>query len=100
MRRIIVITMSILVWLFFPNLVLSDCTDFGRVTNWYVQDESTIIFYSQNRPVAKIVLQDCSVNSSSNIRFLKTYICDDDSLLIDGEECSVMSLTSASSGSF
>lgn len=100
MRKIILITLSISVWLFFPSLVLSDCTDFGRVTNWYVRDENTIIFYSQNRPVAKIVLQDCTVNSSSNIRFLKNYICDSDSLLVDGEECAIMSLTSASSGSF
>ncbi len=100
MGKIILITLSISVWLFFPNLVLSDCTDFGRVTSWYVQDENTIIFYSQYRPVAKIVLDDCTVNSSSNIRFLKTYMCDSDSLLVDGEECSIMTLTSASSGSF
>ncbi len=100
MRRIILVIVSSLILLSSPNLVLSDCTDFGRVTNWYVQDENTIIFYSGNNPVAKIVLQDCTVNSSSNIRFLKTYICDSDSLLVDGEECSIMSLTSASSGSF
>ncbi len=100
MRRIIVITMIMLVWLFLPNLVLSDCTDFGRVTNWYVQDENTIIYYNQNRPVAKVILQDCTVNSSSNIRFLKPYLCDGDTLLIDGEDCGIMTLTSASSASF
>ena len=81
-----------------PNLAVSDCVDFGRVTGWYVQDEDTIIFYSQNRPVAKIVLQDCTASSSSNIRFLKTYMCDSDSLLVDEEECAIMSLISASSG--
>lgn len=100
MRRIIVITMIMLVWLFLPNLVLSDCTDFGRVTSWYVVDDQSIIFYLGNSPHAKIVLQDCTVNSSSNIRFLKPYLCDGDSLLIDGGECEIMSLTSASSGSF
>ncbi len=100
MTRIILVIVSFLFLLSFPNLVLSDCTDFGRVTNWYVQDENTIIFYSQYRPVAKIVLDECTVNSSSNIRFLKTYMCDSDSLLVDGEECSIMTLTSASSGSF
>ncbi len=100
MKRIILVIVSSLILFSSPNLVLSDCTDFGRVTNWYVQDENTIIYYSQNRPVAKIVLQDCSINSSSNIRFLKNYVCDGDSLLIDGEKCEIMSLTSASSGSF
>ena len=44
-----------------PNLALYDCMDFGCVTSWYVQDENEIIFYTQDKPVAKIVLQDCSV---------------------------------------
>lgn len=100
MKKVIPVIVGFLILLCSPNLVLSDCTDFGRVTNWYVDDENTITFYRQNSPAAKIVLQDCTVNSSSNIRFLKTYICDSDSLLVDGEECSIMSLTSASSESF
>ncbi len=91
---------SLLFWVFSPGLALSDCLDFGRVTNWYVQDENTIIAYRQNTPAAKIVLQDCTVNVSSNIRLLKSYVCDGDNIIIDGEECAIMSLTSASGGSF
>jgi hypothetical protein len=83
-----------------PGLAMPDCTNFGHVTSWYVQDENTIIYYNQNTPVARIVLQDCTVNSSSNIRFTKSYMCDEDRLIIDGQECAIMSLTSASSGSF
>ena len=100
MGKIILIALSISVWLFFPNLVLSDCLDFGRVTNWDIQGENTIIFYSQYKPVAKIVLRDCTVNSSSNVRLTKTYMCDNDTLIIDGEECAIMSIKSAASGSF
>ena len=100
MKKNILILLSLGIFLVFPRLAASDCVDFGRANIWYVQNENTIIYYSQNKPVAKIVLQDCTVNSSSNIRFLKTYMCDSDSLLIDGEECAIMSLTSASSGSF
>jgi len=99
MRRNILILLCLGILLVLPSLAVSDCKDFGRVTSWYVQDESTIIFYSRNQPVAKIVLQDCTVDSSSNIRFLKTYMCESDSLLIDGRECAILSLTSASSGS-
>ena len=83
-----------------PNLAASDCTDFGRVTNWYVQNGNTIIYYDQNRPVAKIVLEECTVNSSSNIHLPKSYMCEEDGLIVDGKECSIVSLTSASSGSF
>ena len=99
MKKNILVLLCLGILMIFPDLAVSDCTDFGRVTSWYVEDEDTIIFYSQNRPVAKIDLQDCTVNSSSNIRFLKTYMCDGDTLLIDGKECSIISLTSASSGS-
>ena len=99
MKKNILILLCLGILLVVPNVALCDCTDFSSATSWYAQDDNTIIYYSQNRPVAKIVLQDCTVNSSSNIRFLKTYICDNDTLLVDGEECSIMSLTSASSGS-
>jgi hypothetical protein len=81
-----------------PNLALSDCLDLGGFTSFYVQDESTILFYNQNTPIAKVVLQDCSVGPSSSIRLLKNYMCDSDSLMVDGKECSIMTLTSASSG--
>ena len=99
MKKSILTLLCLGILLALPHLAVSDCVDFGRVTSWYVQDENTIIYYSGNAPVAKIVLEDCAVNSSSNIRLLKTYVCDEDSLLIDGEECAILSLTSASSGS-
>jgi hypothetical protein len=99
MKKYILILLCLGILLVVPNLAVSDCTDFSSATSWDVQDDNTIIYYSENRPVAKIVLQDCTVSSSSNIRFLKTYMCDSDSLLVDGEECAIMSITSASSGS-
>ena len=99
MKNKIFILLSLSALLFSPNFAVSDCVDFGRVTNWNVQDENTIIFYSRNNPVAKIVLQDCTVNSSSDILPTKSYMCDEDNLIIDGQECAIISLTSASSGS-
>ena len=100
MKKNILMLLCLGILLVLPNLAVPDCTNFGRVTSWYVQDENTIIAYRQNTPVAKIVLEDCTVNSSSNIRLTKSYMCDEDSLIIDGEECGIMTITSASSGSF
>ena len=85
--------------LFLPGLALSDCVDLGRTTNWSVESENSIIYYARMTPVARIVLQDCTVNPSSTIRLTKHYLCDEDSLIIDVQECVIMSLTSASSGS-
>ena len=99
MKKNILMLLCLGILLGLPHLAVCDCLDFGRVTSWYVQDENTIIYYSENKPVARIVLKDCTVNASSNIRLLKTYMCEEDRLLIDGEECAILSLISASSGS-
>ena len=87
MKKKILILLGLAVLLFSPTLVLSDCTDLGRSTSVYVQDDQTIVYYMQNTPVAQIVLQSCTVNTSSNIRLLKGYVCEGDRLIIDGQEC-------------
>ena len=99
MKIKIFILLGFAVLLFCPKMVLSDCTDLGRSTSLYVVDDQSIIFYVGNSPLAKVVLEDCTVTRSSNIRLLKTYVCDDDSLLVDGEECSIMTVKLASTGS-
>ena len=100
MKKNILILLSFGILLILPNLVFADCVNLGRVTGWYAQGEDTIIYHSRNTPVAKIVLQDCTVNSSSDIRPTKSYLCDEDTLIVDGQECAIVTLTSASSGSF
>jgi hypothetical protein len=98
MKRNIIIVTIFSVFLCYTNVTLCDCTDLHRATSWVVQDERTIIYYAENTSVAKIVLQDCEVSSSSNVRLTKTYMCDEDNLIIDGQECALMSLTSATTG--
>jgi hypothetical protein len=94
----IIFFLSVSMLLLTPSLALSDCVDLGQYTSVYVQDERTILFYNQNTPIAKVVLQDCSVSSSSSIRLLKNYVCDSDSLMVDEQECAIITLISASSG--
>jgi hypothetical protein len=100
MKKSVIILVSFSIFISSANLALGDCTDLIRATSWYAQDERTIIYYAQNAPVAKIVLRDCKVSPSSNIRLTKTYMCDEDRLIVDGQECAIITLTSASSGSF
>jgi hypothetical protein len=99
MKNKILILLSLFVLVFSPNLVLSDCTDFSRATSSYPLDGRTIIFYGQYAPIAQVVLLTCSVNASSNIRLLKNYMCDSDSLIVDGKKCAIMTLNSATGGS-
>jgi len=94
MKKNIFFLLMLTVWLFSPGVAVSDCTDLSRSTSWYVQDEHTIIFYAQNSPIAQIDLQDCAVSASSNIRLLKSYMCDSDRIVVDGQECAIMTLKS------
>jgi hypothetical protein len=66
------------------------------MTGFKVQDNQTITFYSQNSPIAQVKLQDCTVDSSSNIRLMKSYVCDGDRVIVNGQECAIISLTLSS----
>ncbi len=89
----------IMLWigLVFPNLGFADCTDLNHMTSWVIQDERTILFYSRNTPLATIVLDDCTLNSNADIRLLKNYICDGDKILVDGQACTIISVSLAAS---
>jgi len=96
MMKKIGVLLSFSMLLFFPNLAVSDCADFGRMTSFKVQDNQTITFYSQNSPIAQVKLQNCTVDSSSNIRLMKSYVCDGDMVIVNGQECAIMALTLSS----
>ena len=97
MKKKIFILLSFSILLFSPNLVLSDCLDLGGFTSWKIQDDHTILFYRQNLPIAKVDLKGCTVTESSTVRLTKSYVCNSDSLIVDGQACAIMTITSASS---
>ena len=99
MTKNMVVALGFLLLLISPVPALCDCTDLGHATGWEVMDEQSVLFYARNTPLARIVLQDCTMTRSSNVRLLKSYVCDSDSLLVDGQECAIMSVTLGSTGS-
>ncbi|NWG02816.1 MAG: hypothetical protein HXY44_08175 [Syntrophaceae bacterium] len=92
MKMRILILVSVLVWLLFPALVSADCLDLGEFTSWVLEDEHTVVFYKQMRPIARLEIPGCSIGPSSNIRLIKSYICDSDEIMIDNEKCNIMTL--------
>jgi hypothetical protein len=104
MRRLTFIVLGLAVVLFLPNVVFSDCLDFGRSgpPSWYVQNERTIVFYDAwgTTPIAQVTLQTSRVNEFSAVPLNKRYLCDTDKLIVDNRPCSIVTITSASSGSF
>jgi hypothetical protein len=81
-----------LILLLFPVLVSADCLDLGEFTNWVVEDEHTVVFYRQSRPLARVEISDCNVGPSSDIRLIDSYLCDSDEIMIDNEKCHIMTL--------
>jgi hypothetical protein len=78
------------------NIVFSDCVDLARSNSWYVQGAHTIVFYVGITPIARVDVR-CPVQPSSTIRPMTNYICDADSIVIDGEVCNIMTVNSSSS---
>jgi hypothetical protein len=78
------------------DIVSSDCVDLKRSNGWYAQGGHTIIFYVGFTPIARVDVR-CPVKPSSTIRPMTSYICDSDSIVIDGEVCNIMTVDSSSS---
>jgi hypothetical protein len=91
MKRILVLLLGLSL-LALPNLVSAGCADVSRATGYYVQGGHDIIVYSRMTPLAYISLFQCSVNADSNIQFTKAYLCDTDSLIIDGDFCPILTI--------
>jgi hypothetical protein len=82
------------------NPALSDCKDIGRYTSYYVQGAHTVIFYNGPRPIAYFDIPYCSLSPGSTIRPVTSYVCDGDRIIIDGEACSIMTVSSSSTQSY
>jgi hypothetical protein len=104
MKRSTLILLALAIGLSLPNAVFSDCLTFGAAgpISWYVQNERTIVFYDPLRtaPIAQVTLQTCRVSEGSDIRLSKKYLCDTDKIIVDRRPCNIMTITSASAGSF
>ncbi len=83
-----------------PSLVLSDCIDFKRSTSYYVVGGHSVIFYSGLTPLGRVEVPYCALSPTSSVRLMKTYVCDGDNILIDDSQCTIISVSPGSTGSF
>ncbi len=75
-----------------PNLAAGDCVDLSNFTNWVREGEHTIVFYTGETPVARVNIPYCEILASSTIRLTKGYVCDSDTIMVDGTTCSIMTV--------
>ncbi len=95
MRRKTVFLSSLVMLLLSSSLALADCVSLASFTDWFAQDAHKVIFYRGSRPLGTLTVPDCSIKPSSTILLNTSYVCDSDKIIIDGEECTVMTVTSA-----
>jgi hypothetical protein len=81
---------------FVPSVVMGECLDVRGATDWYVQGGHTVIIYREITPLAYLNIPYCILRASSEIQLLKTYLCDGDKILIDGDRCTIRSVRSSS----
>ncbi len=98
MGRKMLILLGLGISLLFPNQGLADCLDLGAYTSYYVQGGHTIIFYQGVRPIATVDVPYCSIRPESSIRLIKNYVCDADYIIVDGEKCTIGTVSSSSFG--
>ncbi len=79
-----------------PNLILADCLDLGRATDYSVQDNHTIVYYSGIMPLAYVTIPYCDLRPSSAIELSQAYTCDSDQIFIDGKACMISTIKSHS----
>ncbi len=91
MRKIFIASIFFMTLICFPNSLFADCADFSRCTSWAVQDEHKIVFYQGWFPFAVMTIQ-CRAAPNSDIRPSRAFLCGEDKIIVDGEECNIMSL--------
>ncbi len=93
MKRRLRILLYALFMFLSPSIAGADCASVRFFNNFYVLADGTLILYYFSNPLAFVDLQDCTVEPTSEIRLLSSYICDNDHILIDGDVCTIMTVT-------
>jgi hypothetical protein len=95
MRKKKVLLLSAAMLLLSSSLVFADCVSLASFTDWFAQDTHNVVFYRGPRPLATLNVPSCSIKPSSTILLNTSYVCDSDKIIIDGKECTIMTVTSA-----
>jgi hypothetical protein len=90
MMKQIFIVFSLMILLVLPKYALGDCVDLRNYTDWILEDEHTIVFYTGEAPIARVNIPYCEILPSSSIRLVKSYVCDLDSIVVDDKKCSII----------
>jgi hypothetical protein len=88
MKKLIFLIIAALVMLN-CTMAWAECADVSGATSWSRIDTHKIIIYRGSTPLALLDIPYCYIYSTSEIRFIKDYVCNWDKIIIDGEVCDI-----------
>ncbi len=94
MKTILFIALaSGLFWLI-PTVLQADCLSLGGYTSFAFEGDRKIIVYRGARPIASLRLESCRVSQNSSVLLVRSHTCNNDKIIVDGEECTIFSVDS------
>ena len=100
MRFFVALVLLMGLALFTPAIAFCDCLYLNRANDLYFEGAHTIIFYAGRRAIAQVTIPYCTLYSDSTIRLTTDYTCDTDRIIVDGKECIIGTLLSATTSTF
>ncbi len=94
MNQFSFIVLAVGVFLLVPIIVCADCLSVGGYSSYVFESDRNVVFYRGSRPIASVKLRDCRVYENSSIRIIKSNICNDSKIIVDGQECTLFSVDS------
>ncbi len=94
MKTILFVALTLALFWLVPMALHADCLSLGGCTSWFFETDQKIIFYRGARPIASVKLRDCKLHANSSVLLIKSYVCDSDKIIVDGEECNLFSVDS------
>lgn len=65
------------------------CADLDSANKWTRIDNHKVVMYRGSTAIALLEIPYCYVNSGSDIRLVKPYVCNWDKIIVDGEVCDI-----------
>lgn len=96
----IVILLGFLLFFISPVPTMADCASIRYFSGWVLEDSHTISIYSGTTPAARLDVPYCTIRPDSNVRLTKSYYCDGDKIIIDGESCLVSGVRPSALGGY
>ena len=94
MKTILFIVLTLGLFWLVPIVVHADCLSLGGYTSLAFETDQKIIFYRGRRPIAALKLSNCKVYANSSVELIKNYVCDNETIIVDGQECGLWSVDS------